>query len=98
VRKLLLDCQLEAALDGNVSASFLRKDRTGRQRVPFYRAPNGRCLYDPDEVMELILATRFGGKPSAPRARQAYAGRALAPETAAARVSPRSGDKPKPTD
>lgn len=59
--ELVGDRELEKRLDGALSLSFLRKDRLGAQRIPFYRL-GAKCLYSPAEVIDAIRRNRFGGK------------------------------------
>ena len=61
VAPLVGDTELSQRLGGALSPSFLRKDRLGKQRIPFYRVGD-RCLYDPVEVAAAIRKNRFGGK------------------------------------
>lgn len=43
-----------------LSLSWLRKDRAGRQLIPFHRIGR-KCLYDLDEVTQAIEQARVGG-------------------------------------
>lgn len=57
----LRDYEVEQRSGGRITASWLRKDRVGKQIFPYHRV--GRlCLYDMPEVDAVIEKSRFGGK------------------------------------
>jgi hypothetical protein len=60
-KRWVRDYEVEAATGGVLTKSRLQKDRLGKQLFPFHRV--GRdCFYDLDEVNEVIVASRCGGK------------------------------------
>jgi hypothetical protein len=59
-KALVARLRTRSGLAGRLTASRLRKDRTGKQLIPFHRL--GRSvLYDLDEVNRTIENSRFGG-------------------------------------
>lgn len=62
-KRWLSDVEVEHATDRVTSASFLRKDRIGNQRIPFHRVGR-KVVYDLNEVHAAIERMRFGGKVS----------------------------------
>ena len=60
-KRWLRDYEVEDETDGALSASFLRKDRLGRQLIPFHRIGKS-VFYDLDEVNAAIEKSRFGGR------------------------------------
>lgn len=53
--------EFQAAAAMNVSVHWLRKDRLGKQTIPFYRV-GARVLYDPARIAQALKALEVGGK------------------------------------
>ena len=52
-----------------LSVSFIRKDRGGRQLLPFTRVGD-RCLYNLERVRQALLAREEGGQTAQPSRRR----------------------------
>jgi hypothetical protein len=74
--RLVSDTEIASIL--GVSKSFVRKDRAGRQILPFYRIGD-RCLYNPPEALDALQAVRQGGEASRSAARRVVQSRGQMP-------------------
>lgn len=59
-KKFLLDREVEAATNGRLSVSRLRKDRLGARIFPYYKVGKS-CFYTLEDIESAILKHRQGG-------------------------------------